>query len=353
MRASQQGVALLAVLLILAVITVALVQMQQAAWQDLARQEVRQLQQQGAAYRLGVETLARQVLTDGRIREQPRFWATLRGEPVAYPVDEGVLSLRLVDLRTCFNLNQLSRFEGTEASLQHPGLLSWRLLIHHYENEDLWLEDLSLGAFLDQARDWVDEDQDVLPQGAETPQYLAQNPPRLAANQAFADLSEVNWLLPLNRDRFRDLPPGLCVLPDQRLRLNVNTLAPAQWPLLWALLEGQVDALDLQAWLEARPEVGYDDLDSFWSDLSEVGQIPDDAAWQARISQRLMLVSDYYRIEMAMQLGGRDWIFESDLYLGADASTRIYARRVGPVDGRVNWIDQVNREEEGLDVLEF
>lgn len=336
----EKGVALLAVLMILVVVTYTLTQMQGSSRQDLERMEGRFLQQQGWAYMLGAETLARQVLTDSRIREQPRWWNTLRGEPVAYPVDEGMLSLTVEDLRTCYNLNHLAGLNTQEASFDLPVLLPWRLYINQLEQEENWLPDLTLEEFLDRTRDWTDGDNEALDFGAETGQYLLKDPPRVAANQPLADLSEVNWLQPGNRERFRQLPASLCLLPDTRLRLNINTLPEARLPLLWALMEGQVPLAALEDWWPQRPEVGYTSLEEFWSDLGETW-LPEDSAWRQRVGQNLMFVSDYYRITIEMNLNDKQLVFESDLYLSPDAQTRVYARRWGPVDGRVSLQDQL------------
>lgn len=326
----QQGVALLAVLLILVVVTVALTQMQQASRQDLARTEARYLQQQGWAYLLGAEALARQVLTDGRLREQPRWWSTLRGEPVSYPVDDGMLRLQVEDLRTCFNLNYLSDQDSPEGSDQLASLLPWRLYLEELEQNERWHLDVRGAALLDLARDWMDSNNEALPQGAETGQYLLADPPGVAGNQVMADLSEVNWLQPRQRDRFRLLPPGICLLPDARLRLNVNTLPESRLEQLWAVLEGQVSLSLLQDWWQERPEVGYQNLDEFWAVLGS--GVPDDEAWKQRVNARLMLVSDFYRLDVRMQLQGVELGFESYIYLSPQGQTRIYARRRGPVD---------------------
>ncbi|WP_114417816.1 type II secretion system minor pseudopilin GspK [Marinospirillum perlucidum] len=345
MKASrQEGMALLAVLMILVVVTLALTQMQGASRQDLERLDQRRSQLQGRAYMLGAETLARQVLTDSRIREQPRWWNTLRGEPVPYPVDEGLLTLTVTDLRGCFNLNHLAGLETQEASFDLQQLLPWRLYINHLEQTSSWLKDLSREVFLDQLRDWVDSNNEALEFGAETGQYLLADPPRVAANQPLVDLSEVNWLQPENRERFRHLPAGLCVLPDTGLRLNINTLPQEQLPLLWALMEGQVPRAALEDWWHERPEVGYDQLETFWTDLGE-NFLPQDLAWKQRVAARLMFVSDYYRVSIEMNLNQREMVFESDIYLGPDAETQVYARRWGPVDGRVTLQDQLPDEE--------
>ncbi len=337
---NQKGVALLMVLLVLVVVTFALTQIQLASRQDLERIEGRYLQQQGWGYLLGAETLARQVLTDGRIREQPRWWATIRGEVVSYPVDEGMLTIQVKDLRTCFNLNHLASISSQEASDQLSELLPWRLAINRAQENQAedknqnWTADLDLNQFLDLARDWVDKDNEALPEGAETGQYLLADPARVAANQPFADLSEVNWLMPQNRQRFRGLPSSICVLPDTRLRLNINTLVEEDLVLLWSLFEGQVQLTSLKNWWNTRPEVGYKNLDDFWEDLGATN-LPQDDSWKQRVGGSLMFVSDFYQVTIHMLLNDVQLVFESDIYLAPDAKTQVYARRIGPVDGAV------------------
>ena len=147
------------------------------------------------------------------------------------------------------------------------------------------------------------------------------------------DLSEVNILLPESRGRFRQLPPGLCVLPDSRLRLNINTLAQADLPQLWAVLEGQVSLVALADWWQRRPEIGYAKLDDFWEDLG-LANLPPEPEWQARVGANLMFVSDFYRLSVAMLLHNLNLEFETEIYLAPNASTQVYARRFGPVDGR-------------------
>ncbi|WP_416886757.1 type II secretion system minor pseudopilin GspK [Marinospirillum sp.] len=339
-RADQQrGVALLAVLLVLVVVTSLLVQLQQQTRQDLALMEIQALQQQGWGYLLGAEALGRQVLTDGRLREQPRWWATLRGEPLAYPVDEGLLSLQVKDLRTCMNLNHLAGITSDAASADLPELLPWRLYLEQLRQQEAWQLDWSPEVFLDRVRDWVDADSQVLEWGAETGQYLMAEPARVAANQPLADLSELNLIWPASRERLAQLPASLCQLPSNALRLNVNNLAEADLFLLWSVMEGQVSWVELQSWWSERPDVGYTSLDDFWTALNTAAA--QDPQWKSRVSGRLMLVSDFYRLQIEMQLHDIDLVFEADLYLSPQAETRIYARRWGPVDGRQSLVDQV------------
>lgn len=331
LKNKQKGVALLMTLLVLAVVTLALNQLQGLTQQDIELLQAKQLEQQGWGYLLGAEILASQALTDSRIREQPRWWASLRGEPVNYPIDEiGLVSLRVKDLRTCFNLNHLASLTSQESSHSLAELLPWRLYLNRLQEEDLWLADLSFNQFLDLARDWVDLDNQALPEGAEAGQYLLNDPPRAAANQPFVDISEVNWLGKENRNRFRQLPQNMCVLPNSSLKLNVNTLSQADLPLLWALFEGQLNLSQLESWHADRPEVGYLDLEEFWQDLGDAN-LPAD--FKSKHGNKLMLVSDFYQLNVQMQLEELQLDYQAEIYLNPNGHTRIYTRRYGPIDG--------------------
>src|SRR3546814_12229556 len=66
------------------------------------------------------------------------------------------------------------------------------------------------------------------------------------------------------------LKPWLCVLPvAEPVRLNVNTLAPAQAPLLAMLLPGELGLADARAVLAARPR-----SEEHTSELQSLMRIP-------------------------------------------------------------------------------
>lgn len=338
-QSKQKGVALLMTLLVLAVVTLALNQLQGLTQQDIELLQARHLEQQGWGYLLGAEILASQALTDSRIREQPRWWSSLRGEPLYYPLDdEGLIRMQVKDLRTCFNLNHLASIHSQESSDKLAELLPWRLYLHQLQEEGRWLEDLSFTQFLDLARDWIDRDSLALPEGAETGQYLLNNPPRLAANQALVDLSEVNWLGAENRQRFRQLPTNLCLVPASSLKLNINTLAQQDLPLLWAMFEGQVSLASLEDWWAERPEVGYTSLEDFWQELG-TGNLP--AGFQEKHANSLMLVSDFYQVNIQLQLHELQLDYQAEIHLSSSGHTQIYTRRHGTQDGRPSLNNQV------------
>src|SRR3546814_9795103 len=73
-----------------------------------------------------------------------------------------------------------------------------------------------------------------------------------------ADVSELRAVRGVTPKIYARLKPWLCVLPvAEPVQLNVNTLAPAQAPLLAMLLPGKLGLEDARAVLAARPAGGY------------------------------------------------------------------------------------------------
>src|SRR3546814_19972919 len=81
----------------------------------------------------------------------------------------------------------------------------------------------------------------------------------LPANRKMADVSELRAVRGVTPKIYARLKPWLCVLPvAEPVQLNVNTLAPAQAPLLAMLLPGKLGLADARAVLAARPAGGSD-----------------------------------------------------------------------------------------------
>src|SRR3546814_14196015 len=81
-----------------------------------------------------------------------------------------------------------------------------------------------------------------------------------------ADISGLRAVAGVTPKIYARLKPWLCVLPvAEPVRLNVNTLAPAQAPLLAMLLPGELGLADARAVLAARPAGGYGSSVRFWA----------------------------------------------------------------------------------------
>ncbi|QXH34842.1 type II secretion system minor pseudopilin GspK [Pseudomonas muyukensis] len=284
-RGQQRGAALLMVLVVLAMLAAGL------AWlvEDGRRQvdavrllhqrvQVRAMEQAGLAY-------ASQALRDPAWRVSPLFWQALRGQPLSYDFGAGKAQLRVIDQHSCFNVNALLGEDGPRAQRQLRYLLG---------------DDMAAERLVDALADWLDADSDARLQGAESAQYLRQQPPRLAANQPMLDSSELNLLLEPDsgrQARYR----MLCALPlTSGWRLNANALGLEHLPLLEAMYEGRFSGSMLSRIISGRPAAGYVDAAALRQALGAV----DDETF-ARLSEGLLLNSGHFVLQLSFEEEGR------------------------------------------------
>ncbi len=211
----QKGVALVAILLVVALGTVMAASM--VVEQRASIQATRGFLDRGQAlqYALGGEELARQILYEDFTEDEDtdhllEDWAS---SELSYEFENGEVLLQITDLQGLFNLNLLSQRNPKQA-------VSRQRLINLINAAGLD------PAVADRVQDWVDEDTSARPAGAEDYEYLVFDPPYRTANVLMADPSEMA-LLGMEPEWYQQLMPYLTALPDERAALNVNTASPA------------------------------------------------------------------------------------------------------------------------------
>jgi len=141
--------------------------------------------------------------------------------------------------------------------------------------------------------DWIDSDSNDGPLGAEDNVYRAMPAAYLAANRKMADVSEWRAVRGVSPKIYARLKPWICVLPvTDPVRLNVNTLAGEQAPLVAMLVPGEITVAAARAALAARPAGGYGSSVRFW----EAGPLkgfdpPSDVAEQAGVTSRWLTLT--------------------------------------------------------------
>ena len=209
----QQGVALVSVLLVVTVATALAYAMVDRQGFTIAHSQQTLAGSQARQFALGGEQYARQILYADWEEEETRVIDTLLEEWSApeevFEVRGGALEIRIQDLDRRFNLNAVS---GDREGAQNTARLK-RLLTA-----------LEIDANLaDHWVDWVDADEDVTALGAEDAAHLMGDPPRRAANQRAAHVSEFVVATGLDARAFERLRPHVAVLPLDDLEVNVNT----------------------------------------------------------------------------------------------------------------------------------
>lgn len=218
---------------------------------------------QGRAYSFAAEQIALRRVADlvGRDPAKLTLAGNWLGREFILPLPGGTGSARLTDANNCFNLNSLvaetvpGRFSQRSGAMRQFGALMVLLGVDAAQAQ----------AIAGAAADWIDSDSNDGPLGAEDNFYRSLPGAYLAANRKMADISELRAVRGMTPKIYARLKPWICVLPvTDPVRLNVNTLAPEQAPLVAMLLPGELTLADARAALAARPAGGYGSSVRFW-----------------------------------------------------------------------------------------
>ena len=361
-RARQVGVALITVLLIVFIASIAATSLAALQQRAIRRSTVLIHQQQARLYTLGAEQEAMIVLIrdlqNSETDHPGEEWANL---PLTLPVEGGAIMARISDLQGCFNLNNLWRpapgelqaptpnarreappgegekeqepaEEGADATSKKPSPIppkpaqpdkpAAKAALDPAQLKWLQrlLERLELKPELAQAvADWIDPDSDPLfPDGAEDGEYTVLNPPYLAANRPLVSASELRLLKGADQEVYDKLAPYVCALPSG-VPLNVNT---ALAPLLAALGDG-LTLKDVERLLESRPEAGYKNVDEFLN----AAKLTVDAPVKAGLS----VASRYFLLRAEARVGDGRALLYSTLYRDENG-VRVLRRSFGNQD---------------------
>ena len=242
----QQGLALIMVLLIFAIVSVLAVSMMDRQSNDIQRSATMLALQQARAYVLGAESAVKTGLyldwdNNPDVDHALEEWATDR----SFPLSPGMAFIRIRDAQGRFNLNSLSATASNRAVQKE-----------RFEN---LLNILGLDVtFADLLYKWMDEE------SQEDDRYLSLELPYRAAYQGCVHTSELMLLEGLDEAAYRRLEPYVVCLPVAA-QLNVNSASAV---VLAALDTGMT--LDIaQAIISARGDEGFASVDDFWA-LSDI-----------------------------------------------------------------------------------
>lgn len=333
-RRRPRGVALITVLLIVFIASIAATSL--ASLQQLAirRSSVLLHQQQARLYTLGAEQWLMLLLhRDRQDNQTDHLGETWANPPAALPLDEGTLTLKVRDLQGCFNLNNLWRPDpatraasatnppppqdpanpeddttaadnrptelltpdpAKDSSTSDPNKKSPRAGLDKQQMQILQrlLRQLELQEELALAiADWIDPDNDPqFPDGAEDSDYTVRDPAYLAANRPFFSISELRLVKGIDNKAYMALAPLVCALPPGT-PLNINT-APAA---VLAALGEDLNPQDMAQLVKERPEAGYDNIDAFL----QAARLSVDASIKALLSTS----SQYFQLHAEAQVG--------------------------------------------------
>lgn len=362
MKPRQQGVALITVLLVVAIVTVVCAGL--IARQQLAiRASANQIQaRQALQYALGGEALAQGILVrdlkapgsaPGQgVDHLQEAWA--RPLPT-FPIEQGEITVRIEDLSGRFNLNSLvqtrqgaQQGEGADPQGAADGMVNTQALLQFRR----LLVNLGIEqpAYANRLVDWLDSRPErYQDSGAEDNEYLLAEPPYRASNQRIEDVSELRLLLGMTDEDYRRLLPYVSALPSDAA-LNVNTASA----MVLASLRDNLTPGAAQALVQGRPAEGYRELEAFTQKLNALapqgagtgqealvdpnnteGLDPGNPQGAAQGQERLALNSQYFQVVAEVRVADRRQVMVSTLQReaangsGGAGSVRVLQRNLG------------------------
>ena len=318
----EEGTALLAVLLLVAVM---------AALSVMALEKLRlsihlaangQAINQARAYALGAEAIAAARVRDlaGRDPAKITLAGGWHGRPFRLTVPGGEVVARLTDGGNCFNLNSVAEGLLPTALKQRPiGIEQFVALMKSLDIREP--EARRIAASL---ADWIDEDGIVSPGGAEDGDYAQGSIPYRAANTLLADPSELRAVAGVTPEIYALLRPWICALPSTELSpINVNTLGEERSRLLMMLMPMQLDRERARQIIAARPPQGWGDLESFWRLPALAALVP-----AMEVRDQAQLRSRWFLLDLDVALDGAQ-VSEAALIDGGLSPARVVFRRWG------------------------
>lgn len=286
---SQGGIALITVMLVLSVVTVALVAMSSDRQMDIRRTENQLRSIQAWEYVYGLEAWAAKQLKIDSANNSYDDVSDKWNQPLTLkPIPEGNIQADIIDLQGRINLNNL--LVKGEVSEEDVTQLK-RLFITLKINTDL----------VDVMVDWIDADMELRsPKSAEDETYSKYTPPYRSANNPFSDISELLRLKGMTLKDYKKLLPYIYVA-NERTTININiadavvlrTLAPD-------ITQNQAESIYNAS---GKP---FGDVDEFLKDEAMEGIVMN--------KESISVASHNFLLSGQIDMGKNVLIFDSHLY---------------------------------------
>ncbi|ENU89269.1 hypothetical protein F972_01394 [Acinetobacter sp. CIP 102529] len=317
--ASQHGVALLTILVMVALATILAATIAKRQTNTSENTGYLMRQNQSLLYAKSAEAFFSELLIQdsdngGAIDHLQENWA----KPMpAFPVENGFVSGRLLDESGKFNLNNLLKADGSVD-----------------DSARRWFEKLlqrvGLPAELSQAViDWQDADDETTgAMGAESNYYQGLDPSYLASNTKFHQVEELKLVRGFEGKNYDLIAPYVTALPEAT-KININTAAP----LLLASIDPKIDVKTVEQELKAKQaELTYfNSVEDLWKLNAFSGIEPqnksDAVAW-------LDNKSNYFTAQIEVVLSERKRQFSSAM-MRKDKQVTVYSRSLAPFNADV------------------
>jgi general secretion pathway protein K len=224
-----------------------------------------------------------------------------------------MLEASLEDLQGRFNLNSLIANDGKDLPDPEAVKAFRQLLAICCNIEEKWADLLV---------DWIDQNAQTQPDGAEDSTYLGQNPPYLPPDKFITSASELLALPGFGQERYAKLAPYVTALPPGT-PLNICS-APAY--VLDAFLGGTRQfSTDLEGFAKTRVQDGacYPTLNYYQSAFTSA-PVPYATVAQVSGGVRFATTSSYFRLTSLVTIGTTEFNLYSLLYMDGNTPLKVH-----------------------------
>lgn len=324
-RGDREGMALLTVLLLVAVMAVVAVAVLDDVRFAIRRTTNAETTAQAQWFALGAEELARtqiEALASRNAQRTPMSpeW---NGRPLTFPIEEGAINAVVRDGQACFNLNSVVDGAGEFLVARPAGVAQFIALA-----DALDLRGASAVTLAGALTDWIDSDATPSPSGAEDGAYAASATPYRTGGALLAEVSELRAIRGFDAETYARLRPYVCALPTTDLSpLNVNTLSEDQASLLVMLSDGRLSETIARQVIQRRPEGGWPDVNAFWSEPLMAAVEPADQTYD-----QVTVRTRFFTLETTVAYAGAEAVMSALLEAPVAGPVRTVARRWSPVE---------------------
>ncbi|WP_232767800.1 MULTISPECIES: type II secretion system minor pseudopilin GspK [unclassified Stenotrophomonas] len=312
-RATQSGMALLAILLLSVVMGVLVVALLDDIRFGVQRTANAQAMAQSQRFALGAETMARKRV--GQLARPGVRVDSWSGKPLVFPIENGLIQARLRDGSTCFNLNSVVQGPLGQGQRRELGVRQYVALLDALEFPAAQAQ-----ALADALADWVDVDGVRAPLGAEDASYAARRGAYRTAGTLLAEVSELRAVHGYTAQVYRRVRPYVCALPEPALSpVNVNALQVGDAPVLVMLTAGALTVERARQVIATRPAAGWDST-SFFASFPEV-------SLDTQVYEQITLQPRWFALDVDVDHAGTQATLTALLESRGTGDARLAARR--------------------------
>jgi len=314
---NQSGVALITALLIVSLATFIAVNITERQQYDIRRMQNLFNNQQAYYYATGGEAWAKGLLYKDHKNDLRSNGTDNLFEDWAQPlpptlIENGSIAGSVTDLQGLFNINNLYIKDINDTSEKNR--LKEQTLVF---NRLLTLLDIKINVS-DAIVDWLDDNQDTSPNGAEDDIYLQKTPAYRTANQMMSNPSELLLIEGINFKIYNTLRPFICALPEHST-ININT-APAE---VIAALSSQITLDTARNIIEDRGSA-YESIKNFIDETK--GYAQNKVKYEEDITTLIGVTSQYFQVNADVKIDNINKMLISVLKRNADSSVNILSR---------------------------